>query len=82
MANTSRRWTWPHARLNAGITLRGMAIFASALARFTDAQQHLAQAMELFAAASAELDMAMALNCLGEVHNEAGDQLAAEQACR
>lgn len=68
------------AHVNAGITLRGMAIFAAALSLFTRARAHLAEAMDLFTATGAELDMVMALNCLGEVHNEAGDPADAERA--
>jgi tetratricopeptide (TPR) repeat protein len=70
------------AHVNAGITLRGMAVFATPLGRFEDARTYLAEAMELFSAADAELDMVMALNCLGEVHNGAGDPGEAAQAHR
>ncbi|MEV6711386.1 tetratricopeptide repeat protein [Lentzea sp. NPDC051208] len=61
------------AHLNAGITLRGMAAFAAALSLFEQAREHLAEAMELFSGPGAELDVLMALNSLGEVHNEAGE---------
>jgi tetratricopeptide (TPR) repeat protein len=68
------------AHVNAGITLRGMAVFAAALGRFEEARGHLSEAMELFTATGAELDMMMALNCLGEVRNEEGNPREAEQA--
>ncbi|MET9225428.1 tetratricopeptide repeat protein [Lentzea sp. NPDC003310] len=61
------------APVNAGITLRGMAVFAAALSLFDQARAHLAEAMDLFAGTGSELDTLMALNCLGEVHNEAGE---------
>jgi tetratricopeptide (TPR) repeat protein len=56
------------ARINAGITLRGIAIFEANLGQFTEAVEHLHEAMEIFTEFAADLDMVMALNCLGEVH--------------
>ncbi|HEX7307364.1 tetratricopeptide repeat protein [Lentzea sp.] len=70
------------AHVNAGITLRGMAVFAIPLGRFEDAKTYVAEAMELFSAADAELDVVMALNVLGEVHNAAGDPQQADQVHR
>ncbi|MET8758811.1 tetratricopeptide repeat protein [Lentzea sp. NPDC004782] len=61
------------AHVNVGITLRGMAIFAAALGRFAESREHLAEAMELFTRTGADLDVVMALNCLGEVHEQAGE---------
>ena len=48
--------------------------------RFAEAIDHLREAMVLFTRLSAQLDLVMALNCLGEVHSQAGDPAASAQA--
>lgn len=68
------------ARTNEGITLRGIAVFEFALGRFDDAKAHLAEAMDIFTATRSTLDMAMALNCLGEIECAAGDSAAGQDA--
>lgn len=70
------------ARTNAGITLRGIAIFEAALGRFDDAITHLHEAMAVFVERSSPLDQVMALNSLGEVHCQAGDAVEGAEAHR
>ncbi|WP_439656129.1 ATP-binding protein [Lentzea sp. HUAS TT2] len=69
-----------NARTNAGITLRGMAIFEAALGRYEEATTHLYEAMEIFEERSSVLNMVMALNSLGEVRTASGDPRAADEA--
>ncbi|GAA2821378.1 ATP-binding protein [Crossiella cryophila] len=68
------------ARTNAGITLRSIAIFETALGRYEIAIRHIHEAMAIFEERSSLLNMAMALNCLGETHHQSGDLRAADQA--
>ncbi|HEX6340542.1 ATP-binding protein [Umezawaea sp.] len=68
------------ARTNAGITLRGIAIFEAALGRFPEAVNHLHDAMAVFEERSSPLDQLMAHNSLGEVHCQAGNPTAAAAA--
>ena len=61
------------ATRNAAITLRGIALVETALAKFDDAVEHAQQALLSFEELGLDLDAAMALNCLGWVRFRSGD---------
>jgi tetratricopeptide (TPR) repeat protein len=66
------------ATRNVGITLRGIAEFEAAMGRLPDAIARVGEAMDVFAAS--DLDLAMTLNSLGELHHQAGDAAASSAA--
>ncbi|MFJ8962890.1 tetratricopeptide repeat protein [Lentzea sp. NPDC102401] len=59
------------------VTLRGIASAEVGLGRFTEAVEHLEQALRTFDAHELPFDRAMALNCLGLAHLRSGELDAA-----
>jgi tetratricopeptide (TPR) repeat protein len=68
------------AARNAAITLRGIALVETALAKFDDAAEHAQQALRSFEELDLDLDAAMALNCLGWARFRSGDHELANVA--
>ncbi|WUH94292.1 helix-turn-helix domain-containing protein [Streptomyces sp. NBC_00433] len=64
---------------NAAITLRAIALSKAGLRRFGEAAADLRSALEVFVELSLPLDAAMAMNCLGEMYQQAGNLDAAER---
>ena len=66
----------------AAITLRGLAVAELGLGHHTAAVDYLTEALDTFDEHNLPLDRAMALNCLGDTHYNAGALEAAEIAYR
>ncbi|WP_326952275.1 tetratricopeptide repeat protein [Amycolatopsis sp. NBC_01286] len=70
------------AEVAAAITLRGIAIAEAGLGRFAGAIDHLCRALLTFDRFQLPLDLAMALNCLGDTYRHANALADAADAYR
>ncbi|MEV6157846.1 tetratricopeptide repeat protein [Nonomuraea sp. NPDC052129] len=67
---------------NEAIALRSIALAKIELSRYAEAVEHLREALRILAELRLPLDVAMALNCLGEAHHRAGELDDAERELR
>jgi tetratricopeptide (TPR) repeat protein len=70
------------SRRNAAITLRGIALGEVEIGEFTAAVEHLQQVRGVFEELGLDLDLAMAVNALGEAHARSGDNATAGRCHR
>ncbi|MBB5960746.1 tetratricopeptide (TPR) repeat protein [Saccharothrix tamanrassetensis] len=70
------------AHRNIGITLRNKALVEMKLAHFSDAVEHVEEAIDIALGLDLELDAAEGFGRLGRIHQRAGDRPLAEIAFR
>lgn len=70
------------AAASVAVALRGIAIAEAGLSAYDDAVDHIARARHMAAELDLPLDEAMALNCLGDIELQRGEQANARAAYR